>query len=173
MLGSIVSHLASPTAHWKKSTRDGMKYPEMQHKKVKVGKKFWRWKKLPFVGKGGPRMETQPDRRHRRGTWCSSKLRLKPQILRQESWGWWPASESSLTWGGWPVRAQWIAIYNSSPDKELFCQIKSEKKGRYPEGCYTFVNCLVHHTASSNRSSSRWLPRPRDNLTRDVIEPRD
>ncbi len=38
MLGSIVSHLASPT-------QDGMKHPEM-HKKWKPEKIFWRWKKL-------------------------------------------------------------------------------------------------------------------------------
>ncbi len=45
MLGSIVSRLASPTAHWRKiwgenflSTQDGIKHPEM-HKK-------WKWEKM-------------------------------------------------------------------------------------------------------------------------------
>ncbi len=44
MLGSIVSCLASPRKILGEnflSTQDGMKHPEM-HKKVKVGKVFWR-----------------------------------------------------------------------------------------------------------------------------------
>ncbi len=47
MLGSIVSHLASPRKILGEnflSTQDGIKHPEM-HKKVKVGQFFWRWKK--------------------------------------------------------------------------------------------------------------------------------
>ncbi len=44
MLGSIVSRLASPRTILGEnflSTQDGIKHPEM-HKKVKVGKFFWR-----------------------------------------------------------------------------------------------------------------------------------
>ncbi len=54
MLGSIVLRLASPKKIWgeKKfgvkiflSTQDSIKHPEM-HKKLKVGKFFWQWKKI-------------------------------------------------------------------------------------------------------------------------------
>ncbi len=74
MLGSIVSRLASPTAHWRKilgekklEVKIFMKHPEMHQK--------WKWEKLlkiaqaaqksRFGGSGGgvlPRMDGQLDR---------------------------------------------------------------------------------------------------------------
>ncbi len=48
ILGSIVLRLLHPEKFWVKiflSTQDGIKHPEM-HTKLKVGKFFWRWKKI-------------------------------------------------------------------------------------------------------------------------------